>query len=193
MVQQNNVLLIALVLIGGLVAGLIGGAIGSGITGDVTLSNNAAGTGTYRIRPGQKSGGDIVFRKWNGPGANYTTLAKIDSQGDYGFLEFSIGNTVKTQLSGAGFYLNFSEGQNYGSIAIMGDNIIMDKKAGTNIHTKSIISPGSISAFDSINEVSGRINPDYLQFCKTIPRNTSFEVVCITCYPNFETKSLDCR
>lgn len=35
MVKNNNVWLIAFVLIGGLVAGLIGGAIGSGITGDL--------------------------------------------------------------------------------------------------------------------------------------------------------------
>ena len=49
--QNNNVLLMVGVLVVGLIAGLIGGAVGSSITGDVTLSNNAAGNGTYRIRP----------------------------------------------------------------------------------------------------------------------------------------------
>ena len=100
--KNNNVLLMVGVLVVGLIAGLIGGAVGSSITGDVTLSNNAAGTGTYRIRPegtyadtwlpyrdcsiyltsnGKKSGGDIVFRKWTG-GTSFTQLAKIDSSGN---------------------------------------------------------------------------------------------------------------
>src|SRR3989338_10545504 len=101
MKKNNNVLLMVGVLVIGLVAGLIGGAIGFGITGDVTLSNNAAGTGTYRIRPegtyadtwlpykdgsiyltsnGPKNGG-LVFRKWNS-GTDFTNLVKINSDGD---------------------------------------------------------------------------------------------------------------
>ena len=99
--QNNNVLLMVGVLVVGLIAGLIGGAVGSSITGDVTLSNNAAGTGTYRIRPegtyadtwlpykdgsiyltsnGPKNGG-LVFRKWNS-GTDFSNLVKINSDGD---------------------------------------------------------------------------------------------------------------
>ena len=98
--QNNNVLLMVGVLVVGLIAGLVGGVIGSKITGEVTLSNNAAGDGTYRIRPegtyadtwlpysdgsiyltsnGLREAG-FVFRKWTG-GTSFMELARINPAG----------------------------------------------------------------------------------------------------------------
>ncbi|HRZ85866.1 MAG TPA: hypothetical protein P5277_03735 [Candidatus Paceibacterota bacterium] len=90
------------VLIVGLVAGVIGSSVGNALTGKVTLSNNAAGTGTYRIRPegtnadtwlpysdgnvyltsnGAKSGAGFVLRKWLS-GSTFQNLMTIDKNGN---------------------------------------------------------------------------------------------------------------
>lgn len=118
--QNNNYMLLALVLVIGLIAGLIGGFVSSNInmTGNAIIKNNAAGKGTYLIRAegtyvdtwlpwkdgsvyltsnGNKDGG-FIFRKWNnGSGANYTQLAKIDSNGNLVANNVYVGNLVTYQ------------------------------------------------------------------------------------------------
>ncbi|HRZ85158.1 MAG TPA: hypothetical protein P5277_00075 [Candidatus Paceibacterota bacterium] len=100
--SKQLAVLIGVVIVVGLVAGIIGSSVGNTLTGKVTLSNNAAGTGTYRIRPegtnadtwlpysdgnvyltsnGAKSGAGFVLRKWLN-GSSYSNLMTIDKWGN---------------------------------------------------------------------------------------------------------------
>ncbi|HRZ85908.1 MAG TPA: hypothetical protein P5277_03950 [Candidatus Paceibacterota bacterium] len=95
-------ILFGAVIVVGLVAGVIGSSVGNALTGKVTLTNNVAGTGTYRIRPegtyadtwlpysdgnvyltsnGAKSGAGFVLRKWLS-GSSYSNLMTIDKNGN---------------------------------------------------------------------------------------------------------------
>ena len=100
------------------------------------------------------------------------------------------GASGETQLSATGFFQNFSESIGSGSIEIGGDNMIMKTtttSSGRNLTTsrQTTLSPASIY-FDENNGVfSSRLTHEYLQFCS--------QGSCIFCYPNFVTKTLDCR
>ncbi|HRZ85755.1 MAG TPA: hypothetical protein P5277_03155 [Candidatus Paceibacterota bacterium] len=99
--KQLAVLFGAVVFVS-LVVSIIGSNVGNVLTGKVTLSNNADGTGTYRIRPegtyadtwlpysdgnvyltsnGAKSGAGFVLRKWLS-GSSYQNLMTIDKWGN---------------------------------------------------------------------------------------------------------------
>ena len=147
----------------------------------------------------------VVMNKINpslSPGPNdYLTVSQLqyylpqyfypkNSSGDLailGSVNFPISNAaieVNTKVSALGFEQTFAESESSkGSISLGGDNFVIER-TGNGWSQKSILSPGSISMTEE-GVHSSMLSTEYLQFCDTS--------TCIYCFPNFASRTLDCR
>ncbi|MFA6023252.1 MAG: hypothetical protein WC781_04140 [Candidatus Pacearchaeota archaeon] len=117
----------------------------------------------------------------------------------FGMIEFNLkgeNSMMTTQLSVVGFNQEMSEKTikeiHSSTINIEGDNLIMGSKSTNlegilNYNRRTIVSPGFISLYseDKSSAPSSALSSEYLQFCNG-------KNVCITCKPDFTTKTLKC-
>jgi len=125
---KHLAVLFGAVIVVGLLAGIIGSGVGNVLTGKVILKNNAAGTGTYLIRPegtyadtwlpysdgsvyltsnGLKYGAGFVLRKWLGNGSRYQNLMTVDKNGN---MAVSGNLKVNGSMSANNLFFQYDEG-----------------------------------------------------------------------------------